>query len=249
MIIKTLIKSLLPELILKNILKLNQYVKYNEYRKLSSCDIFSKIYKKGVWGISVDPLQPFFSGGGSRDDLIIAPYIKTIKNFILQLKTKPSVVDLGCGDFFVGSQIREYCGEYTACDIVPEIIEYNKEKFKSLNVEFKVLDLALDSLPCADIVIIRQVLQHLNNKQILQFIPKITKYKYAIVTEHLPSLQSYEHNIDKLTGPNTRLELRSGVILTSPPFNLIPYTEQKLCEVKENDSFITTTLYQISNNL
>ena len=81
MIIKTLIKSLLPELILKNIRKLKQYVKYNEYRKLSSCDIFSKIYKKGVWGISVDPLQPFFSGGGSRDDLIIAPYIKTIKNF------------------------------------------------------------------------------------------------------------------------------------------------------------------------
>jgi len=43
MIIKKLIKSLLPELFLKNIRKLKQYVKYNEYRKLSSGDIFSKI--------------------------------------------------------------------------------------------------------------------------------------------------------------------------------------------------------------
>jgi len=239
--IKKTFKPLLPHGILKNIRRFNQYITYYKYKKLSTRDIFSQIYHTGVWGISS---EPFFSGSGSREDFIILPYINSVKEFILQFKKSPSILDVGCGDFYVGSKIRECCGEYTACDIVPSLIKYNQKRFESLNVCFKVLDLVEDELPYADIIIIRQVLQHLSNKQIAKFIPKISKYHYAIVTEHLPGIVSYEQNIDKIPGPNTRLEFESGVVLTSPPFNLIPYSERKLCEIKENETVISTTLYQ-----
>lgn len=243
------LKCLLPHVILKNIRKIKQHIIYNKYKKLSNRDIFSQIYEKGIWGISSDPLQPFFSGSGSRQDYIISPYINAVREFLFQFKTKPTILDIGCGDFYVGSKIREYCADYIACDIVPSLIEYNQKKFASLNVIFKVLDCVEDDLPVADIVIIRQVFQHLSNKQICKILKNFYKYNFAIVTEHVPGLISYEYNLDKIPGPNTRLEFNSGVVLTKPPFNLRPYFEKQLCEIKENESIIVTTLYQINNNI
>ena len=53
------------------------------------------------------------------------------------------------------------------------------------------------------------------------------KYKYLIITEHLPEEEGYfRPNIDKITGPNIRIQSNSGVILTEPPFNL-KYLEKK----------------------
>jgi hypothetical protein len=80
-------------------------------------------------------------------------------------------VDLGCGDFNVGSQLRPYCSEYVACDIVQSLIERNKLKFADRGVEFRALDMASDPLPAGDVVFIRQVLQHMSNAQILALLP------------------------------------------------------------------------------
>ena len=53
------------------------------------------------------------------------------------------------------------------------------------------------------------------------------KYKYLVITEHLPDLvykvENFLPNIDKVTGPDTRIDKNSGVILTKPPFNLKSY--------------------------
>lgn len=208
--------------------------------------VFSQIYKKQIWGKSNDPSQLFYSGIGSHDNVIVSTYIQAVQGFLSTFAEKPNVVDLGCGDFFVGSKVRQLCNNYTACDIVPELVEFNKQKYKTLGVDFRVVDLTTDDLPSGDIVFIRQVLQHLSNEQILKAIPKLSsKYKYLVLTEHLPVSQEFEHNLDKSAGSGIRIGLESGVVLTSSPFNLKPQSERRLCEVPYA-GVITTTLYQFA---
>ena len=216
------------------------------YKNLTTKEVFTKIYEEGVWGKSEDPNQKYFSGGGSHDAEIVKPYIESIQKFLSSFEAKPNVVDLGCGDFFIGSKTRSLCASYTACDIVQPLIDFNKEKYRTLNVDFRVLDLTKDELPQADIAFIRQVLQHLSNEQILKAIPQISsKYKYLVLTEHLPSTHDFIENLDKPAGPDIRFDKNSGVVLTSPPFNLAIKKQKQLCQFSLYGGLISTTLYTL----
>ena len=97
-------------------------------------DIFSAIYEEGAWGQSKDPATPFYSGSGSHDASISSAYIQSVHGFLGKFSKKPSAVDFGCGDFAIGSQIRPLCGQYIACDIVPKLIDFNKNKYQNLDV-------------------------------------------------------------------------------------------------------------------
>ena len=239
--IKALIKRSLPA----SVLRLVRYYKNRGYNNLSTEQIFTRIYESGAWGKSEDPNRPFYSGSGSNKDHEIAVYVQSVGNFLRSFQVKPSVVDLGCGDFTVGSQIRKFCEPYVACDVVSNLIAFNRAKFKDLGVEFKVLDLIEDELPLGDVGFVRQVLQHLSNDQISRFVSRVSSsYNFLVVTELLPSLATFDHNVDKLTGPGTRMGHESGIVLTSPPFNLRPKTEQELCRVNSVDTgILVTTLY------
>ena len=117
---------------------------------------------------------------------------------------------------------------FIAIDIFEELIELNKKKFENQNVDFQALDITKDPLPSGDICFLRNVLQHFSNDHIQKFLKlMLGKYKYLIITEHLPEEEGYfRPNIDKITGPNIRIQSNSGVILTEPPFNL-KYLEKK----------------------
>jgi len=70
-------------------------------------------------------------------------------------------------------------------------------------------------------------------------------YKFLIVTEHLPSRADFKQNFDKLTGPGTRMGDESGIVLTSPPFNLRPKSEKELCRADSVDTgILVTSLYR-----
>jgi hypothetical protein len=137
------------------------------------------------------------------------------------------------------------CNRYVACDVVPSLIGFNQARYSDLAVEFKVLDLARDELPRGDIAFVRQVLQHLSNEQISGFIARAPHvYKFLVVTEHLPSQTNFKHNVDKLTGPGTRMGHDSGVVLTSPPFSLRSKMVKELCRVNSVDTgVLVTTLH------
>jgi 2-polyprenyl-3-methyl-5-hydroxy-6-metoxy-1,4-benzoquinol methylase len=241
------IKAIIPNSLLKVYRRVRLNVRLNRFRNVSTQEVFSLIYEEGIWGNSKDKSRPFFSGSGSDDSVIVSSYIQAMRAFLSTLDRKPKVVDLGCGDFTVSSKIRDLCDTYIACDIVPQLVKFNKETYKELDVDFKVIDFTTEAIPSGDIVIIRQVLQHLSNSQIMQVIPKlISQYKYVILTEHLPDLQRFEHNDDITSGPETRLGFESGVVLTSAPFNLKAKSERVLCQVPESNGVITTTVYQLS---
>lgn len=231
----------------KNQQDLHDFREWQQFRNLSNKEIFEKIYAEGHWGKSTDPSDKFYSGSGSRTEDIVSIYIDTISKFLSSLDHKPDVVDLGCGDFFIGSKIRPLCNKYIACDIVDSLIAFNKEKFSDINVDFRTLDFINDALPQAEIVFIRQALQHLSNQDIIKLIPKlINHYHYLILTEHLPLNENYTPNIDKPTGKETRIVKNSGVDLIKPPFNLPILESTKLCEIEISSGRVTTILYRLN---
>ncbi|WP_139017385.1 class I SAM-dependent methyltransferase [Bradyrhizobium sp. STM 3809] len=200
--------------------------------------IFSEIYRRKVWGgrLSTGP----YSGSGSRDPSIVNPYVEAVRKFLSGLSS-PSIVDMGCGDFYVGSQLVACAGRYVGCDVVDFVIAQNKRKHP--NIEFVVCDAVTDDLPPGDVVLVRQVLQHLNNRQVAQIVPKLCNYSYAIITEHIPGFSGFIPNLDKAAGPDHRVNFGSGLVLTEPPFNLKADNVRILCEVNEFGGIIQTTLY------
>ncbi|HTV51509.1 MAG TPA: class I SAM-dependent methyltransferase [Steroidobacteraceae bacterium] len=216
-----------------------------EFRSRSPTEVFSAIYARGLWEQSRRQPDSFSSGTGSHEEPIVVPYIDATRQFLARFPSKPPAVDLGCGDFAVGARVRSGCSTYVACDVVPELIERNHRRFAGLDVEFRVLDIVADPLPPGDVVFLRQVLQHLSNEMIGAILPKLRQYAWAVITEHVPREPFFTPNRDKPTGPGTRLPLRSGVVVSAPPFNFEALEQQSLCSVVRPDGVIDTTAYRL----
>jgi len=210
-------------------------------------EIFSAIYREGRWGKQLD--GDIASGDGSHTPTLVLPHVNAVRKFLESLPSQPSVVDLGCGDFNVGKQLRSYCGRYVACDVVSALIQRNKHKFAGMDVDFRCLDIINDDLPPGDVVFLRQVLQHLSNAQILSVVPKLYRYNFLVLTEHVSKKPGFTPNRDKATGAGVRVSQGSGVVLTAPPFLLRTKSESLICATDESVSrhpgLIQTTLYEL----
>ncbi|HMB96926.1 MAG TPA: class I SAM-dependent methyltransferase, partial [Balneolaceae bacterium] len=202
-----------------------------------------QVYQMKLWG---DNESDFYSGIGSHHPELVEPYVESVKLFLTSFETPLVVCDLGCGDFNVGKELVQHTRKYIAADIVPELIERNRETFMEENLEFHCLDIATDELPSGDCAILRQVLQHLSNREVQRVVKKLVEYKYIILTEHLPE-GDFTPNRDIISGQGIRLKKQSGVDLLAPPFNLKIKGERQLLSVpaKECRGLIVTTLYRM----
>lgn len=218
----------------------------NEWTGMKNSAVFDKIYEEGVWGKGLDGIST--SGEGSHSDAIITPYINVISKLLSEINPT-TVVDLGCGDFNVGKNFVHLAKKYIGCDVSNVILKRNETKFQSFtNLEFQLLDLSEDVLPSGDVCFVRQVLQHLSNNDIDNFVKKLnsdTPYKYLVVTEHLPNNANFAVNLNKGVGANTRLMIGSGVVLHKAPFNLKVHKITNLLEVNSEGGKIQTILYEL----
>lgn len=179
-------------------------------------DVFTRIYARNVWGGK--PKQ-YHSGDGSTEHHA-SLYANVVKKLIKERRIT-SVVDLGCGDFVVGSKLQMEMLRYIGVDIVDDLIKRDQEKYGTADITFQCLDIISDELPNAELCLIRQVLQHLSNSQIISILHKIKKYKYVVITEHCPDPGvHFSPNKDKPHGPDTRIYDNSAVCLDLPPFNM-----------------------------
>ena len=127
--IKKLIKKFIPDFIFAYRQKIKIKKIRKKFLKMEKNDIFKEIYLKKLWSPeSIKSSYKFYSGVGSYFPELTNDYINEIKKFLSSLPKKPDVVDLGCGDFVIGSKIREYCNNYIAVDIFDELIYFNKKK-------------------------------------------------------------------------------------------------------------------------
>lgn len=184
---------------------------------LSPDDAFDEIYRKKMWkqGKSL-------SGLGSEGKWA-KTYCELVSQYIVQHGCK-TVLDLGCGDFSVGRMLIDVVEKYIGGDISKTIIEANKKEFGHVrNVQFLVLDAMTDSLPECDLILVRQVFQHLTNQQIELALRNIerTHAGHVLVTEHTYRPELLESpNIDLVSHSiRTRVTQKSGVDIGQPPFS------------------------------
>ena len=157
------------------------------------------------------------------------------------------VCSIGWGDFNFGKEIFKLSKKYIGIDIVPTLIKSNKKKFRSKKLKFKCLDAINETLPYAEVYIVRQVFQHLKNKNIKKILSNIFKKKplSVIVFEDVPTT-NFKPNVDlKTNGFLTRHYINSGVDLRHHPFN---YDFNKIGECKnskaESESKLVCCVYE-----
>ncbi len=239
--IKSILKMITPDFILNLRINRAEKERHHLYKDLPIHDVFKNIYINHEWG-SGD--GQFFSGSGTHDTDIAKPYIEEVIKILKLGLSKPTLVDIGSGDFTIGSNFVKFVDCYYACDIVSSLQDYNRENFNYSNVDFLCIDATKDDIPDGDIIIIRQVLQHLSNKDIKKIINKCYKFDKWIITEHIPSYKHFIPNKDISTGCGIRVLFGSGVVLSKPPFNVAGYNESVLCESYENNGIIRTILFE-----
>lgn len=219
--------------------------KLSAIAQMNQAEAFSCIYNEKLWGD--DGVSAYYSGKGSHDISQVKPYVDHVCQFLQSLQQPAKIVDLGCGDFNIGRQLVGSCSDYHGCDIVKDLIDYNKQHFAQSQVSFSCLDATTDRLPAGNVLLVRQVLQHLSNEAIMAICRQFQQFDYVIVTEHVPA-GKFIPNIDKPNGPDSRLRFNSGVDITAPPFAITCRDEAVICEVKDeidSQGVIKTTLYQM----
>ena len=141
---------------------------------------FNRIYAEGTWGRDVAGKGT--SGTGSTLE-ITREYRAYLEDFIKTHHIK-SVVDAGCGDWTFSSAIDWNGASYLGVDIASDVIAAVRAKHEKANITFQVGDIT-DDLPAADLLISKDVLQHLSNQLVHNFIEnnlRKGKYKWVILT-------------------------------------------------------------------
>lgn len=143
-------------------------------------EIFTEIYDKNVWG---------GSGGGSSPENTVE-YRKLLQKFLKDYEIN-SVIDYGCGDWSF-SHLIDWSGiNYLGVDCVESVIESNIKKHKKPGVSFQ----HFHTVPPyrADLLILKDVLQHWDNQSIIDFFNSIYRnpsfvivpIKYILITNTL----------------------------------------------------------------
>jgi len=129
---------------------------------------FTRIYETRAWG--------YGSGGGS-DAHAMTKYIDLVETAIVQLKPRV-VLDIGCGDGRIAAAVRWGDARYIGVDCVASVVEDRKAQ----RVDARLLDVTTDELPTADLVLIKEVTQHLSNEMIHAVIKKLWAFPAVLHT-------------------------------------------------------------------
>lgn len=184
-------------------------------------ELFHDIYEQGLWG-RIDG-QRYCSGDAALEQSSRG-YEDYVTQYLWRTPAIKTVVDIGCGDFQVAQRILARVGRpirYVGCDIAANVIDHNTASYGELGaIEFVCMDATRDQPPDGDLVLVREVFQHLSNAHVQAVIANLrSRYDHAIVADCVTK-RSARLNVDIASGDRRRTALRSGVYLEATPFNL-----------------------------
>jgi len=164
---------------------------------------FTNIYENSAWGKG--------SGNGSAPTATVE-YRSFLENFISMNRVR-SVIDIGCGDWQSSRYISFGDASYLGFDLVENLVTGNTAQFGGPHVEFRIMPNDPLQLPQAELLIMKDVLQHFSDEMILFYRDQIfPKYKYCLITNSFKAI-NYAHNVDIKSGMFRSLDL------LVPPYN------------------------------
>jgi hypothetical protein len=137
-----------------------------------------------------------------------------------------TVTDIGCGDAEWMDACLPAKTKYTGCDINPELVANNAYDIKG-NRKFQVLDVLTDPVPQADLVICRDMLNHMSIEDVwiaLHAI-KASGSKFLLVTTFRSTTENPE------TDPKVIYNRRVRHVRWN--FEIEPFHLRMLCKIKE----------------
>jgi SAM-dependent methyltransferase len=136
---------------------------------------FETIYREKRWGAGLG------SGHGSLPKGT-ETYRAFLEDFIRANNVR-RVVDYGCGDWQFSRLIDWQGAEYVGLDVVSELIAANRNAFGRPGVSFEINRGHPDDLPDGDLLVTKDVLQHLPTAEIHTFLSDVVpRYKLALLT-------------------------------------------------------------------
>lgn len=188
-------------------------------RGKTNTELFDEIYSTRRWGVSDETSDGVSSGQGSRYENIKG-YVDLVVGIVQETRSR-SILDVGCGDYRVGRMIMERLGpavSYVGVDASKAIIERNTKLAGAANVRFIQIDAVNAELPQADLILIREVLQHLCLADVSSILRQVPKYRENIIT-NTEALSAKKHNMDMPSGSNSRAAFGGGLWFDIEPFN------------------------------
>ena len=159
---------------------------------------FTRVYRENVWG---------GSGGGAGPE--VSEPFATIASDLIRKHNVKRVLDIGCGSAWPATLIDLNGAEYTGVDVVASVIGQARSQHPQW--KFIEADAVTDPLPDADLVLLKEITQHLSDADILTLIGRLRKYPMVL---HC-SVELNTNSPRKVSGFATR-----GIQLGIPPFNL-----------------------------
>ncbi|NBB23596.1 hypothetical protein GVM20_00470 [Porphyrobacter sp. SLTP] len=149
--------------------------------------IFQNIYEKNSWTNGSGP------GSISQLNLELFDFIENLR----KTEDLKSMVDLGCGDFqlfrkFEFNQNFSYIGY----DVVSDLIEKNNKTFSSNFMKFCIMPSDLADIPETDLVVIKDVLIHLDNATSKKIINRSIEISKFIIFVNNISKGATDYNMD-----------------------------------------------------
>jgi SAM-dependent methyltransferase len=133
--------------------------------------IFNFIYEANTWSAG--------SGLGSLPAATTS-YRTFLADFIKNNDIR-SVVDAGCGDWQF-SQLMDWTRvDYVGIDVSSTVLK-NTARFAKPGIRFVEGDVRTIDLPEADLLIMKDVLQHWSNADIISFIPRFGRFRFCLIT-------------------------------------------------------------------
>jgi 2-polyprenyl-3-methyl-5-hydroxy-6-metoxy-1,4-benzoquinol methylase len=154
---------------------------------MSNAEVFSKIYKEDLWHGG--------SGAGSKLENV-KEYVEILQKYIDKPEIK-TVLDLGCGDWQFSKFLDLSSVSYLGLDVVESVIESNSTSYSASNIKFISRDITTYELPKVDLIICKDVLQHLCNKDVVTTLVKIiTSSKFSLITNDFNPENTENKDID-----------------------------------------------------
>jgi SAM-dependent methyltransferase len=146
-------------------------------------EAFEGAYSDGRWGVG------FGSGHGSRPRATRESRI-FLEDFVRANRVR-RIVDYGCGDWQIARLIDWQGASYFSLDVVPALIERNMREFGKTGVEFIVIPDDPADLPQADLLLCKDVLQHLPVADVEEILRSVVpRFPMALVTNDAPTTRA-----------------------------------------------------------
>jgi hypothetical protein len=139
--------------------------------------IFNSIHASRAWGAIESASGP----GSARERA--AAFLPDLVALIRSLRIH-TLLDAPCGDFNWAAAVADSVDRYIGVDIVPALIAANRRRWSSPRRQFLCRDLCLSRLPAADVILCRDALVHLSERDILAAINNLrrTGAQYLLAT-------------------------------------------------------------------